>query len=506
MHFPQRFAKRCNLSDQANITLATGDHNFPDLPNFILAVSESITESPDNHDVPSNLHTGDLKNNSDENSVTIATNEKHSLTFVLNGAGLDTGIVETRSRSSDELPSTSWREYTLSESFCIEDTKDGGLESNTTLLQDDATSTSSATKPATMSTASLDNCSDTGSKQSESQPWNGLDGWLKQSRPAKCAVSVVNLTAECTQRPTKRTKVDEEVKLGAVGISRSARASRQLRAASNSSRFVVCPNKLARWKAKVLELDNDAEFNDTNCRLVRHSKCGKDILVKEPYDVSRFRTHLGECQSGKLGGMPTVKQWAQKFGITMMKSSGHNSHDHGYLKDNVKVQSCLSQSQSLSLACPGISSADEPLIPVYLRCTPVGGGGSRSIVVISKELFQKTFRNLTMAKKRIVVDTQAHERKWLNDHQVLRVFASGCEKTGFTKLPDGRVQPCTQCKALLDLRAFKKAIRKPVPSDKHLVHVNHRFRPALLAMIYAKYVGVGEIIETAVRNSICDIP
>ena len=96
-----------NLSDQANITLATGDHNFPNLPNFILAV-----ESPDNHDVLSDLHTGDLKNNSDENSVTIATNEKHSLTFILNGAGLDAGIVETRSQSSDELPSTLWREYT----------------------------------------------------------------------------------------------------------------------------------------------------------------------------------------------------------------------------------------------------------------------------------------------------------------------------------------------------------------------------------------------------------
>ena len=250
-----------------------------------------------------------------------------------------------------------------------------------------------------MSTTSLNNCSDTGFKQSESQPWNGLDGWLKQSRPAKCAVSVVNLTAECAQRPTKHTKVDEEVKLGAMGISRSARALRQLRAASNSSQFVVCPNKLAQWKAKVLELDNNAEFNNTNCRLMQHSKCGKDILVKEPYDVSRFQTHLGECQSGKLGEMHTVKQWAQKFGIMMMKSSGHNSRDHGYLRDGMKVQLCLSQFQSLSLACPGISSADEPPIPVYLRRTPVGGGGSHSIVIISKELFQKTFRNLTMAKK-----------------------------------------------------------------------------------------------------------
>ena len=304
-------------------------------------------------------------------------------------------------------------------------------------------------------------------------------------------VSLSKPTGHKSNLFAKRTKVDDSEgdSQGVIGISRSATASRELCIATKNGQFAPCPKKLARWKAKILELDEDAEFDKDDCRVVRHSRCGGRIRVKEPYDVTRFRAHKLQCVSSKRSsaGMPTIAHWGTKFNITMKPRDYKDSPQH-------------KSTPSISLPCSGLSEVDESLISTYLRRTPVGGGGACSVTVIARELFKKTFGLLTKKQKQIVLDKQAHEHIWRNDHQHMRVFATNCKKSASTTLPGGRTQPCIRCLDLLNLHSFKKAIKKPMLTDKNYVHLNHCFYPKVQAEIYSKIIGVREIVESAVRT------
>ena len=187
--------------------------------------------------------------------------------------------------------------------------------------------------------------------------------------------------------------------------------------------------------------------------------------------------------------MPTVAYWGIKFNITM-KPKGH--------KDSAQQRS----TPSISLPCPGLSQADKLLISKYLRRTPVGGGGgARSVTIIARELFKKTFGLLMKKQKQIVLDAQTHEHIWSNNHLHMRVFATNCKKNTSTTLPNGWTQPCIGCLHLLNLQSFKKAIKKPMPTDKNYIHLNHYFYPKAQAEIYSKIIGIWEIVESAVCTS-----
>ncbi|KIJ59917.1 hypothetical protein HYDPIDRAFT_170487 [Hydnomerulius pinastri MD-312] len=239
----------------------------------------------------------------------------------------------------------------------------------------------------------------------------------------------------------------------------------------------------------ILDIDPHAEFDDDDCRVVRHSQCGRRVTVKEPYDVTRFRQHNAQCSSHKpspAGGTPTISQWARTFNIKLKKPGGDIPSGG---------QQSTTSRPHVPLPCPGLREVDEPLIRQYLTRTGVSGGGSRSVAKIAETLFKKTFSKLSGRRRRAVLDQQVHEQAWRNDHQRLTISASKCDK--FAILLDGCPQPCSQCRSLLDLHAFRKAIKKPIPSDENYVHVNHHFRPEILGKIYARTVGVREIIETA---------
>ncbi|KIJ10894.1 hypothetical protein PAXINDRAFT_157495 [Paxillus involutus ATCC 200175] len=282
----------------------------------------------------------------------------------------------------------------------------------------------------------------------------------------------------------KRTKVAQDPK-EVIGTSRSAEASRDLRVAAKSGQFRPNAEKSKKWKTKILALDEHAEFIDENCMVVRHSKCAEPITVKEPYDVSRFKKHCLNCRSERFAGMIPVSQWGQKLNVTMTRQENHGARQ---LQEASK--------HPPSFPCPGLSALDTPLIPVYLRRTPVGGGGSRSVVEISKEQFKKTFGELSKRKKQIVLDKQTHERAWRNDHQTLRVFSARCEKSV------ANIQPCSECSALLCLKNFRSAIKKPVPADKNYVHVNYRYRPEVLGRLFALNIGIREIVESAFATGV----
>ncbi|KIJ11647.1 hypothetical protein PAXINDRAFT_164081 [Paxillus involutus ATCC 200175] len=139
-----------------------------------------------------------------------------------------------------------------------------------------------------------------------------------------------------------------------------------------------------------------------------------------------------------------------------------------------------------------------------LRSPKISGGGSRSVVEISKEQFKKTFGELSKRQKQIVLDKQTHERTWSNDHQTLRVFSTRCEKSVAPNfLPNGHsIRPCSECIAILSLKNFRTAIKKPVPTDKNYVHMNYRYHPEVLERLFALNIGIREIFESAFTTGI----
>ncbi|PPQ87311.1 hypothetical protein CVT25_002061 [Psilocybe cyanescens] len=144
--------------------------------------------------------------------------------------------------------------------------------------------------------------------------------------------------------------------------------------------------------------------------------------------------------------------------------------------------------------CPGLTEADNPNVVQYLKRTGALGGGGRSLPIIAKDLFNRLFSKLAIKKNRQkVVDIQIHEWKWRNDHANLLVFSTSCQadQSAISKRP----KPCSDCHIVLQSKAFKNAICRPIPSDKNIIFVNRRFRNPLLGQIFARTVGVREIIE-----------
>ena len=274
------------------------------------------------------------------------------------------------------------------------------------------------------------------------------------------------------------------------GKSRSAKASRARREKLHRGELTINEASFEQWKRKILADDPNIEFDPTNIRLVRHSTCGRDVLMKEACDAMRWRTHLKDCKvSGKKkkpsAGMPTL----MRMGFTKL--------DEKKSVENVDKRTHSGDHQSIP--CPGISEANDPRVPSYLRRTSALGGGARSVKVIAGEIYNKLFTVLEKKAKQDVLDRQQHEHKWKNDHNNLRVFAVACKRTVAVTRALKVPLPCSECTRVLSSKSFKTALQKPSPEDKNYIYTNHRFRSPLLGQIYARSIGLKELIENPVN-------
>jgi hypothetical protein len=217
---------------------------------------------------------------------------------------------------------------------------------------------------------------------------------------------------------------------------------------------------------------------------VRHSGCGQPILVKEPYDVNRFWTHVQGCKGDKkrsnFAGRTCTLEAMGQVSIQKVKTA--------------------SPPQAMIVPCPGLTNAENQKISVYLKRSGAAGGGARSLARIAAELFKTSFKKLNKACRKVILNVQQHEYLWRNDHNHLRIFSTTCEKS--TSIQDtevdGRIHPCQSCLALLPNRRFIDLLNKPVPADDNYIYVNRRFQNQILSEAFAKVKGLKHIIETAV--------
>ncbi|KAJ6615754.1 hypothetical protein B0H10DRAFT_2220087 [Mycena sp. CBHHK59/15] len=293
-------------------------------------------------------------------------------------------------------------------------------------------------------------------------------------------------------KPEKRAK-----KANGTGTSKSTIAARTDLDAYKSGALNIQtanPGKFARWKDKLREDDPQVEFHPTDMMEAKHSACGEYVTMGVPYQAAKWNTHLasvcpvlhpekrknkGKGQQG-LAGVGSLFRYMQTAAPTRKKPPPQRR------------------------ACPGLTAVDSQHIPSYLQRTAWVGGGGRALTVIAKEKFKKLFSALSKSKKKEVADTQLHEHRWRNDHTNLRVFSARCRKEVLEPTGGSRVLPCSECSAVLSIKGFKQSTRRPVPADKDYIYVNDKYRNQLLGELYARSIGLKEIIETAdAKNTPC---
>ncbi|CDO78141.1 hypothetical protein BN946_scf184719.g3 [Trametes cinnabarina] len=287
--------------------------------------------------------------------------------------------------------------------------------------------------------------------------------FMKGARGVSTSVKRKSASEANVQPAKKRAKPDERVG-GPVGLSKSAQASRAVRLQVSSGNFVWSETKLKNWKWKIWKIDDNAVLHDDNMH-VRCSKCGQWWKIKEPYEAYRYRTHFTSC---KQTGAPTLQQLSEWFEWSFKR-----------VPDTSPPKDSLAAAPNYHPCC-GVSPEDDERIGTYLRRTGAVGGGGRSIVVIAKEKLSKTFSELTRQQKQAVIDAQISEHKWWND------------------FGERASMPRT---ASVKIDSFRRAIDKPIPTDKNYVFVNRFYRDPVLGELYAKTVGLRDLINPEHKTS-----
>jgi hypothetical protein len=128
------------------------------------------------------------------------------------------------------------------------------------------------------------------------------------------------------------------------------------------------PHSAHAFDEKIHRLDKDAYiFNSKN---VRHIKYAKKIVMKYPYSVQNFKTHVSQCR-----GPPKS---AKLLGAGMQLIHTYLTPEGASPAINTKRKSC-----------PGLTDKEYPDIAAYLTRTGAHGGGAPSVTVIADELYKK---------------------------------------------------------------------------------------------------------------------
>jgi hypothetical protein len=255
----------------------------------------------------------------------------------------------------------------------------------------------------------------------------------------------------------RKTVSDPPLSPRRVGVGASTLASRKLNQKVNNGTFKLSSTKWNNFKEKITFLDRNVSFPDPHGapRSVRHSKCGRIVQMKEPYNVANFETHLKTCRSNKTAGMPTLESLFNK--------------QPKMLEKTVLSAPTKRAVPPLPEPCPGLTETDHPEIPKYLKRSPACGGGAPSLDTIASQFGKKTFSKLSPAQQQKAWSSQRAQLRWYNDVKFGRVFSSACTKSSHLLKPQ---RPCDQCSALLDDKGFRQALSLPIPAPEKV-----RFTP-----------------------------
>ncbi|KAF7291442.1 hypothetical protein MIND_01289300 [Mycena indigotica] len=257
-----------------------------------------------------------------------------------------------------------------------------------------------------------------------------------------------------------------------TGTARSSVHTRNARQAFREGTFRLDMLRYKGWLEGMAEIDDKFAYRPGNVVEWRCSKCYEWMKGKQPYDLTRARQHSASC------------------GIKKRKYKKHTQNTHRmdeYLSAG-KASRKEAEFRTLSrVPCPGIGPDDDIRVTTYLERTAVSGGGGQSVTALSKQFFKRFFSRLDSKQRRQVLDAQEQSHTWENKHHSLpvRVYSRTCKKLRLRPVSTGPLHVANANKF----------------SDRHYVHTPYRFRSPLMGQIYARAIGVKELIERKSRDS-----
>ncbi|PPR07227.1 hypothetical protein CVT24_010170 [Panaeolus cyanescens] len=275
------------------------------------------------------------------------------------------------------------------------------------------------------------------------------------------------------------------------GLPKSTIWDRVQRSQIENGTFVIDPAKLLRFKLKILEIDSRADVQSAT--EVRHFLCGKILAMKTAYNTSNFNTHAQACKGSPSGGTLDIASYFKpRLPSAMPKSQSQDTNNP-------------SQAAKCLLPCPGLDIRVYKNVAQYLDRTGAGGGGAPSVTTFAFSLYGKAYIHLSNARKDLVKLKQSEEWQWRNNHASGKVFSTSCIKVGTQKGVGAQsatareahpgVEACNKCLSVLQLKQFKVAAALPRPPDEMYKYVNTMYRNKQLASIYARCIGLREILE-----------
>ena len=297
---------------------------------------------------------------------------------------------------------------------------------------------------------------------------------------------------------------------GGKGSSRSARGRRRLCESARSGEFTIDEGKQKRFEEKCTGMDRGAKFRyqDSSWRVL-HSKCLKWFKMSEPYNATKFRSHIGTCKAKGSGHNASI--------TTFFKPRDPNDVNAAEAKPKITVsgrkqifvgsgastltaiESLHSDNQLVSKThpCLGISDLQDPRVSQYISRTVVEGAGSISLQKATQQLYgDLKYSELSDKQKATVAVTQAHLRSWSINRELQVVFSTNC-----TKFVERDRRPttmiCDNCRKVVDSEAFKRALRVKIPPLEAMKFIPNKYRNAMadLGAKFAKIHGLPELLQ-----------
>ena len=301
------------------------------------------------------------------------------------------------------------------------------------------------------------------------------------------------------------------------GESRSAVASRKLKDSLKSGQFVVDERKKTVFEEKCRQMGGGARFRYEGKWEVLHLKCGKWSTMTEPYNTTRFKSHLETCKSkGAKGHNGCIDDFFRpRTGPARIGVSVKNMKQLSTTARRQVVVGGRSANADLetppvimeSLPCLGLREEHNGRIPKYISRVLTEGAGSRSDSHITAKLFGNgvKYSQLGEKGKQLVQAAQVHSRTWIINRELQVIYSTNCRKTINRTSTEST---CPECLSVLRLETFKKALSveaAPLVSKKY---IPRRWRTAAtdLAVNLAEIHGLPGLLEAVGLSSLTVYP
>ncbi|KAJ6504529.1 hypothetical protein DFH09DRAFT_943717 [Mycena vulgaris] len=279
------------------------------------------------------------------------------------------------------------------------------------------------------------------------------------------------------RRRRRRVRNDDGPKAGS-----SWARQKELKTLAKDPEFKANTTRLGTFRNQVLLDDQLAEFDDSDVRRVRCSRCTTWIVMRVLYDLVRWRQHRDTAKCKKCAGSSTQSLFS--LGFTKLPTTTSSS-----TTVSIPPPRC-----TIPLPCPGLTRESDTEIATYIARTSVTGGGAPSRVRLAMDLFAVKYSDLEASQQRMILRREVTLQKWKIGRSVGAVFSASCLRDVPT--PDGaEPQPCTECQNLYKLHGFKVAIHRPMPAEIAMKYVPVAYRDKELGTLYLRYQGVRDLIE-----------